>query len=157
MTVTARLYVGSVDLVVERYDGAECPSVEALEPLAASEDIAFVTRLIREWHDGSNRFDQPGECFFVASDHDRVVGICGVNIDPYVSEPAVGRLRHLYVHPEYRRRGIAVALVNECRQASSREFVRLRLRTTNPASASLYRSMAFVDINESDATHAWPQ
>jgi ribosomal protein S18 acetylase RimI-like enzyme len=74
-----------------------------------------------------------------------------------MSEPAVGRLRHLYVHPEYRRRGIAVALVNECRQASSREFVRLRLRTTNPTAASLYRSMEFVEINEPDATHAWPQ
>jgi GNAT superfamily N-acetyltransferase len=116
-----------------------------------------VTRLVRDWRDGTNRFERPGENFFVASDDGPIIGVCGVNVDPYTSNYGTGRLRHLYMHPEYRRRGIGAALVNECRHASSTHFVRLRLRTTNPAAASLYLSMAFVEVDEPDATHAWPQ
>jgi hypothetical protein len=38
---------------------------------------------------------RPGEALFVARVGERVVGVCGLNVDPYTAEPRVGRVRHL--------------------------------------------------------------
>ena len=33
----------------------------------------------------------------------RLVGVCGLNVDPYLDDPSVGRVRHLYVLVAARR------------------------------------------------------
>jgi hypothetical protein len=62
----------------------EPPAIHALASVASSEGHRFVKRTLEEWSDGSNRFDQPGEAFYIASDGGRVIGMCGLNIDPYL-------------------------------------------------------------------------
>ncbi len=88
--------------------------VAELDPLltqASSEGFRHVERLRDDWLSGRNRFDGPGEAFFVASVDGRMVGVCGLNVDPYVNDPSVGRVRRLYVAPDARRRGAGRALV----------------------------------------------
>lgn len=145
--------------------GLACPHLAELETLADAEGHAFVARTRREWIDGGNRFDQPGERFYLAlagsalpggtAPGDTVIGMCGLNIDPYVESSAVGRLRHMYTHPGHRRQGVAEALVRECQRYGARSFDRIRLRTENPSAAALYRSLGFGPIDEPDATHSW--
>src|SRR5438128_1732301 len=93
------------------------------------EGLAFLRRLVKEWESGDNRFDQPGEALFAAVSGDGVVGVCGLNVDPYLPAGRVGRVRHLYVAAGFRRRGIGAGLVAAVILAARGAFDRLRLRT----------------------------
>jgi len=57
----------------------------------------LLSRLKTEWEEAKNRFDDAGEFLLSASFEDLPIGLCGVNIDPYLSDQSVARLRHLYV------------------------------------------------------------
>ncbi len=145
----------NADVRVIEYRGVDCPAIAELERAADAEGHRFVARTRHEWLDGTNRFDGVGETFFVALAGNRVVAMCGVNIDPYVNSTRVGRLRHMYTHPDYRRQGVAEALVRTCMRHGSRSFEKVRLRTDNPAADALYQSLGFEQVDEADATHTW--
>ena len=84
-----------------------------------------------------------------------VVGLCGLNVDPYTAEGRVGRVRHLYVMEASRRHGIGRRLVAEVIAAARDSFDRLRLRTANPEAARLYEGLGFAPCaGEADCTHA---
>lgn len=121
--------------------------------LADAEGCSFVSRTAAEWADGTNRFDRPGEGLLIAHLGKNLVGMCGLNIDPFLSDPRVGRLRHLYVHPTQRRRGIAGQLVAACLDLASGSFDRVRLRTFDPAAIEFYLATRFTPVAESSATH----
>ena len=87
--------------------------VAVLAEAARREGYNHLTRFQMEWEMGV-RFDGPGECLFVARDDAALVGIAGMSSDPYLSDPSVGRLRHVYVAQGHRRAGIATQLVKEC-------------------------------------------
>jgi hypothetical protein len=59
------------------------PQLVDLEREASAQGFNFLDRLIEEWTTGTNRFDKPGECLLVATDNGHLVGIGGLNIDPY--------------------------------------------------------------------------
>src|SRR5262249_35887858 len=84
-------------------------------PIAESEaqGLSFVRRLADEWISGTNRFDRPGEALFSAREGAAIVAVAGLNVDPYVADPRIGRVRHLYVLASHRRRGLAARLVTE--------------------------------------------
>jgi GNAT superfamily N-acetyltransferase len=120
--------------------------LDALDVLVIESEQAgstFVRRLVDEWRSGANRFDRPGEALFGAWLDGRLVGVCGLNVDPYSAEPRVGRVRHLYVLTDGRRSGVGRELVAAVIAASRASFDTLRLSTTNPAAARLYESLGF--------------
>jgi catechol 2,3-dioxygenase-like lactoylglutathione lyase family enzyme/GNAT superfamily N-acetyltransferase len=111
-----------------------------------AQGVRFVRRLVDEWATGVNRFDQPGEALFVARRAGAVVGVCGLNIDPYVGrdgERRVGRVRHLYVVSTHRRLGIGGRLLGEVLAAARGWFELVHLRTGDPAAAALYERRGF--------------
>jgi GNAT superfamily N-acetyltransferase len=115
--------------------------------------MRLVRRLLDEWRDGSNRFDRPGEVLFGAWLDAELVGVGGLNIDPYAGDPRVGRVRHLYVLVAARRLGVASALMAEIISAARGRFQTLRLSTTNPAAGRLYESLGFRPVNQPHCTH----
>lgn len=128
--------------------------VDRLVRISLDEGFDFVKRLVDDWRDGSNRFDAPGEVVVEAMVGDRLVGVGGLNRDPYVDDPGVARIRHVYVIPVERGRGagrrILVALVDQARI----HFSRVRLRTTTEDAARFYLALGFGDADdEPDATH----
>ena len=141
-------------------------SVERTSPAALADCLAeliveseqhglrFVRRLADEWASGANRFDRPGEALFVARSAGDVVGVCGLNVDPYATALDVGRVRHLYVLRAHRHRGIGQQLVTAIVQAARGRFQRLRLRTQNPEAARLYERLGFrAAVDATDCTH----
>ena len=98
---------------------------------------------MEEWASGANRFDQPGETLLVARQGGQIVGVCGLNVDPYAGAPRIGRVRHLYVRRSVRRLGVGRALLREVLRAARSPFDRLRLRTESPAAAALYEALGF--------------
>ena len=116
------------DLRIERI--AELPrDFGELVALSLREDFAAMQRMREDWDSGTNRFDRPGEVLYEARVGARLVGICGLNRDPYEQADDVGRLRHLYVDPKFRRRGVGRLLVSTIVKVAFCCFVRVRLRT----------------------------
>jgi GNAT superfamily N-acetyltransferase len=129
---------------------------DRLERLAAEAEGAghrFVRRLVEEWEAGINRFDRPGEALWAATNGGLIVGVCGLNADPYTSEGRVGRVRRLYVLAAERGRGIGRSLVERVVAAAWNSFDRLRLRTLNPDAARFYERLGFAPCAEGDTTH----
>ena len=119
---------------------------ERVRPMIEESELAglgFVRRLAEDWASGRNRFDRAGEVMLGAVMGSRLIGVCGLNIDPYAGAPDVGRVRHLYVLAAHRRRGVARLLLAAVIDAARGLFVTLRLRTSNEAAARLYESLGF--------------
>jgi GNAT superfamily N-acetyltransferase len=133
-------------------------AADTLAPLVAESEQAgwrFVRRLADDLRSGANRFDRPGECLVVAEAGGAVVGVCGLNADPYAAGPSVGRVRRLYVLASHRGRGVGRGLVQAVVSAAAGRFHRLRVRTRNPQAGRLYERLGFVPVaGEADCTHA---
>jgi GNAT superfamily N-acetyltransferase len=122
---------------------------DALAPLleeSTSEGFRFVDRLSREWQDGKVRFDQPGELLLAAFEGETIVAIGGLTPDPYSDEPALGRLRHIYVRREARRRGIGRRLVRMLEHTARPMYRALVLRTDTPTAARFYETLGYVPL-----------
>jgi ribosomal protein S18 acetylase RimI-like enzyme/catechol 2,3-dioxygenase-like lactoylglutathione lyase family enzyme len=131
---------------LERLRQAPTTILAALLTDSEADGVRFVRRLVDEWDTGVNRFERLGEALFVARSGDTVVGVCGLNIDPYAAsggDTRVGRVRHLYVESSHRRLGIGGKLVAAVVAAARGRFDRLHLRTGNPAAAALYERLGF--------------
>ncbi|GAB1539767.1 GNAT family N-acetyltransferase [Scytonema sp. NUACC21] len=113
--------------------------------IAESLDMGFmaVQRLADDWVSGANRFDRHGEALFIAKGGGSIIGVCGLNIDPYATFEGTGRVRHLYVISEYRRRGIGRALVERVVDEARLSFNRLHLRTHSHQADKFYRAIGF--------------
>ena len=139
---------------IERVIDAPAERLGALLAESERQGFRFVRRLMEEWESGANRFDRPGEVLFVARVGDEVVGVCGLNVDPHADDPAIGRVRHLYVRVSHRRSGIGEQLVADVLEAARGRFARLHLRTTDLTAARLYERFGFRRTGEGrDRTH----
>jgi 8-oxo-dGTP diphosphatase len=129
---------------------------ENLVALSLREDFAAMRRMRDDWNSGANRFDRPGEVVFEARVGSRLAGICGLNRDPYADSPEVGRVRHLYVDPAFRRRGVGRALVAQIVDAAACSFARLRLRTLRADADLFYVAIGFQRVADApDVTHEY--
>lgn len=124
---------------------ADLPADRVADLLADGEAAGsrIVRRLVDEWADRTNRFDRPGEALFGAWIAGRLVGVCGLNVDPYAGDDRVGRVRHLYVLTPFRGRGVGRQLVAHVVDAARGRFDTLRLSTNNDAAARLYVALGF--------------
>ena len=138
---------------IEEFVEEAVPDINSLIEVADAEGHSFVCRTLSEWADATNRFDKPAETFLLAYDRDDLVGMGGVNLDPYVSDPQVARLRHVYVHPEHRGRGIGEQIVARCLQHAGPLFNLMRLRTPGPDADRFYERLGFQKVDSDSATH----
>jgi GNAT superfamily N-acetyltransferase len=118
-------------------------SIDHLVKESSFQGFRFVERLIRDYCSGLNCFDKSGEVLLKASLEGMVIGIGGLNQDPYFNDPKVGRLRHLYVGAAWRRCGIGRLLVNQLVEEASQHFHLLTLRTDTPAANQFYQELGF--------------
>lgn len=142
----------------------DLPADHLADLVAESEEagLMLLRRLVDEWQSGTNRFAAPGEALFGAFLDGRVVGVCGLNVDPYQTSARVGRVRHLYVAAALRRRGIGSRLVAAVVATAQGAFDRLRLRTNSESAARFYEALGFSRCTgEAACTHVlevaqWP-
>jgi ribosomal protein S18 acetylase RimI-like enzyme len=125
-----------------------------------AQDHAFLRAVSAQWDDPSGPYSSPAAVFMVAFAEGAAgpwtdaVGLAGVVADPYLQDPRTGRLKHVYVSPAWRRRGLAEALVVACIARARGSYDRLRLRTDNPAAARLYERHGFEPrADEPESTH----
>ncbi|HEY2410328.1 MAG TPA: GNAT family N-acetyltransferase [Polyangiaceae bacterium] len=124
--------------------------------IAASlrEDFHALQRMRQEWDGGVNRFGESGEALFEAHLGQDLVGICGLNRDPYANVNTVARLRHLYVMPHYRLCGVGRGLVAILLAHAAPNFRRVRLRTDRPDADRFYLALGFEKTSgDPESTH----
>jgi GNAT superfamily N-acetyltransferase len=136
-------------LVQQAFDLSHAGFTELVaESVAAG--FEFVRRLRDDWIGGSNCFDKPGEAFFVALHSGWLLGVCGLNADPYSHDATIGRVRHLYVAANHRRKGIGKALLQAIVTKVEQSFVTLTLRTNSAEAAAFYVALGFTRTDD------WP-
>ena len=140
------------DLVIEPL--TDLGQLTELEADANADGQGMVSRLIREWREGRNRFSAAGERVYVAKRGERVCGVCGVNRDPYAGDDSVGRVRRLYVSVRERRLGIGRALIDRLMVDASGVYSWIHLRAHEQRAAVFYEANGFeLIVNNPDYTH----
>ena len=108
-----------------------------------NQGFSFVQRCVEEWLTETNCFNQKGEVLLVAKENNQIIGLCGLNIDPYYPVMGLGRVRHLYVLSSKRRQGIGSKLIKQIIQQAKPNFDLLNLRTNNPQANLFYLAQGF--------------
>jgi GNAT superfamily N-acetyltransferase len=127
--------------------------LETLRREAGAQGFGFIDRLCADWASGANRFGRPGECFLGAFANGKSIGVGGLNIDPYLDRAHVGRIRHVYVLHDWRRKGIGRTLVSRLLDEARRSFREVRLRTNTDQAASFYLQCGFRPVDDATASH----
>ncbi|SHE15330.1 ADP-ribose pyrophosphatase [Chlamydia abortus] len=128
-------------------------SLSSLVKCSQEEGFRHLVRLVKEYEQGENTFSRQGEALFAAIRGEQIVGVCGLNQDPY-SQDKTGRVRRLYVLPEFRRSGIGRKLTEEVIKEAAKHYKRLVLRTDNEAAAKFYEALGFIQTNRIEgSTH----
>jgi GNAT superfamily N-acetyltransferase len=145
------------DISIVRLDRLPADRLEELVTESQAAGFRHVLRLVEDWDSGQNRFAGPGEVLFAALSGSRVVGVCGLNADPYTATPGVGRVRRLYVLAAFRRSGVGRQLMRAVIAAARAHFTLLRLRTENEAAAQFYEGLGLqLCVGVPDCTHTLP-
>ncbi|MEM7378320.1 MAG: GNAT family N-acetyltransferase [Pseudomonadota bacterium] len=128
--------------------------IEALHHASRGEGYGMVWTLVERFHSGENTFSLQGEALFVARCHGALVGIGGLNVDPYFGDPSLGRLRHVYVLPSAREGGVGRALVARIERAAHGHFRKIQLRSPNAAASAFYVALGYRPVSGSqDVSH----
>ena len=133
-------------IMVQRIESLDEGLLAPLVKQSVAEGYRHLERLVEDWKSGTNRFDRENEALFVATYADAApvkqavdqlkpdqpgthrarsevvwVGIVGVNVDPYLDDPSIGRVRRLYVDPAFRRAGVGRKLVERVLDHAQRQ------------------------------------
>jgi len=126
--------------------------IKELREKSKKEGYNLIERLINDFKSGKNKFNKQGEVLIVYEVNDRIVGICGLNIDP--ADPKRGRIRRLYVLPQYRNKGIGRELVKELINDSVRNFKSVSVNIGDLNISKFYEELGFKTYNkEKGITH----
>ena len=132
---------------------ADLSIIRDLSRVAEAEGFRFVTRFADECANGGVQLDSPGEYFCGVFEEGDLVALGGVTPDPYVDDAGVGRVRHVFVRPEFRARGVGRMLVDRLEARAQNRYTRLRLRTDRAAAAAFYERLGYRAISNDTATH----
>ncbi len=133
--------------------GANLFLLQDLASEATCNGYHFVQRTIAEWNSGLNQFSGPGEVLWVLQSGADVIGMGGLNRDPYLDDAHIGRVRHLYIREAYRRQGYASFLMRHILFRARAHFTALRLFTDNPDAAEFYEGMGFARVEGERVSH----
>ncbi|MBI1984883.1 MAG: GNAT family N-acetyltransferase [Candidatus Wildermuthbacteria bacterium] len=126
--------------------------VEELHDESKKEGYNLIDKLINGFKSGENKFSKKGECLIVCEIDNKIVGICGLNIDPL--NPRRGRIRRLYVLPPYRDKGVGRELVKELIHYSNKHFKSVSVNTGNLNVSEFYEELGFKKYDkENGITH----
>ena len=89
----------------------DAPGFAALRTESLEQHFNMLRRLAENWQSGKNRFNAPGETLLGAFVNHQLVGVCGINSDPFSPQPRAGRIRHLYISEKCRGLGIGKQLL----------------------------------------------
>jgi GNAT superfamily N-acetyltransferase len=92
---------------------------------------------------GKVRYDGTGETLLGVFENSRLIAVGGLTREAEFDVQTAGRVRDVYVLPEYRLRGIGRALLGEIQRRASSHFKVLLVRTGGIATARFYERVGY--------------
>lgn len=125
--------------------------ISTITQAANAERYDIVNRLVTDYDSGENKFDKEGEKLVGFLLDDKVVALCGLNIEP--TNGRYGRIRRLYVLPEYRNQGIGTQLVRYLIAYAGHNFKGVVVNIGKLSIDNFYKLMGFRSVINSSFTH----
>lgn len=135
-----------------RCGGALPESFPVPATVAKAEGYDFLERLGARWRDGAYLQDRDASVLAAFSD-DHVIAIGAQTFDEHDPHPDHRRIRHFYVHRDYRRAGIGRTLAGALIQEAFQHAPRLHLRATHALSTAFWDAMGFARVDHPTRTH----
>ncbi len=142
-----------MEYILKKITAKRLDFIEELVKESELEGFGFVRRTLLEWNSGENDFSKKGESFYAVFYRDDCVAIGGLNIDPYVDDFNLGRVRHIYVSNKHRRKGIATMLLKEIVKSAEGNFQQVRLYTPSIIASQLYENFGFNKSSKEHESH----
>ncbi|MGE7881893.1 GNAT family N-acetyltransferase [Bacillus sp. NPDC094077] len=108
------------------------------------EGFNFLIKLISEYENKINIFNKTGECLYGIFQGEKLIGIGGLNEDPYTEDNKIGRLRRFYIAKNYRRKGLGRLLLGRILSDAKKYFTIVVLNTDTEQGDQFYTSNGFV-------------
>lgn len=108
------------------------------------EGFNFLKKLINEYENKLNTFNKTGECLYGIFQGEKLIGIGGLNEDPYTENNKIGRLRRFYISKDYRRIGLGKLLLNQLLSYAEKNFKVVVLHTDTKQGDAFYTVNGFV-------------
>ncbi|KXI67300.1 GNAT family N-acetyltransferase [Bacillus cereus group sp. BfR-BA-00331] len=108
------------------------------------EGFNFLKKLINEYENKLNTFNKTGECLYGIFQGEKLIGIGGLNKDPYTENNKIGRLRRFYISKDYRRIGLGKSLLNKLLSHAEKNFKVVVLHTDTKQGDAFYSANGFV-------------
>ncbi len=108
------------------------------------EGFNFLKKLINEYENKLNTFNKTGECLYGIFQGEKLIGIGGLNEDPYTENNKIGRLRRFYISKDYRRIGLGKSLLNKLLSHAEKNFKVVVLHTDTKQGDAFYSANGFV-------------
>ncbi len=115
----------------------------------------MVARLRDDYVSGVNVFEQPGEALFGFSKDGRLLGVGGLNRERHPEYADSGRVRRVYVLPDFRRQGIGTTLVRAIIEHGLQHFRRVTCHVGPRESYQFYERLGFQRTLTDDVTHVY--
>ena len=129
------------------------PGFLALRSESLAQHFNMLRRLAENWQSGKNRFSAPGEKLLGAFVGGQLVGVCGLNVDPFSPQLRTGRIRNFYISDAFRRRKIGQQLLVAVITHSGTWFDFLNTHAP-PSAWPFYESLGFRPVyDEPRVTH----
>ncbi|MDN4525146.1 GNAT family N-acetyltransferase [Fictibacillus fluitans] len=130
---------------VKQIDSLNELNITDLVEESKKEGFRFLEWLVRDYIEGKNAFDKPGESLWgIIDPGGQCVAIGGLNQDPFANDPSIGRIRRFYVAHDYRRIGIGTLLLKSIVKEAHKHFHTLVLHTDTVRGDHFYTSYGFV-------------
>ncbi|WP_412675852.1 GNAT family N-acetyltransferase [Bacillus paramycoides] len=104
----------------------------------------FLIKLINEYESERNTFSKSGECLYGIFQGNTLIGIGGLNQDPYTKDNKIGRLRRFYISKAYRRIGLGKLLLKQLLRHAEKYFHVVVLHTDTKQGDEFYCVNGFV-------------
>ncbi|MQR87641.1 GNAT family N-acetyltransferase [Bacillus megaterium] len=117
----------------------------------------FLTKLVAEYKNGQNVFNKTGERLWgVYGKKNKLIGVAGLNQNPYSQYANAGRVRRFYVSAQFRRKGIGKQLLKEIIHYAENYYDSLVLYTDTDKAKLFYEQNGFKRVyNQHKITHEY--
>ncbi|HDR7618957.1 GNAT family N-acetyltransferase [Bacillus mycoides] len=131
------------DIQIKRIGDLLKYEVNHLVQESKEEGFNFLLKLKNEYESKRNTFSKTGECLYGIFREDTLIGIGGLNQDPYTKNNKIGRLRRFYIAKDYRRKGLGKLLLGRILSDAKIYFTIVVLHTDTEQGDQFYISSGF--------------
>ncbi|MDR0139371.1 GNAT family N-acetyltransferase [Metabacillus idriensis] len=141
-------------ITIKRLDSVKTEEISNLLDESKQEGFRFLERLSADYQSGGNTFKKPGEMLLGAFHNETLIGIGGINQDPYSQNEKAGRIRRFYVSKEHRRQGVGELILRALLKEAEDFFDVAVLRTDTKEASLFYKQAGFIeDDRYENSTH----